>query len=510
MALTGALQADFSDFVGEAQKASAALAVMEAEGKKTGTTLAKTGAVVDGFGSGAGANLTKLTGGLKSVDASLNAMGVSISKPIAALEEIGAASGKTAAELGTLGTAAAVAGAAFAGWNLGRWIADLTGSDEAIGNAVANMLGLRDAGQAAANNADVLNRAFQLTGKVFTDVHAASEAIRASLRQNAAQLTTTASKVTEWEQELGKAKGGVAALRGEIDAGNLTLDQMKTRFNVSAEAIDYLKRNMALAKEETEKLARADEAAAKAAQAHADARKKLQDSMFGTDQIAKANEAIEALGGMNNLTRMSTEEQTKLNKVVGEGIESLRRAGEVGTGAMNEIYIATLPLPPIVNGLGEEWNSVGEKVTANADKIIAKSKEMTDAEKAYHAETQRLADEWNKTQAATYGAKKAVDDTKESVKALTVEMQQFGRVNQSVWEDMASGMELMEAYSKAGVAMGTQTALGGYNFGQITAPGITPTSATAARSLTVTVNNAQAQDIAERLTTEMRHSGVRF
>ena len=51
MPLTGALQADFSDFVTEAQKASAALGVMDAEGKKAGATLAKTGQVADGFGA---------------------------------------------------------------------------------------------------------------------------------------------------------------------------------------------------------------------------------------------------------------------------------------------------------------------------------------------------------------------------------------------------------------------------------------------------------------------------
>ena len=47
---------------------------------------------------------------------------------------------------------------------------------------------------------------------------------------------------------------------------------------------------MALAKEETEAKARADEKAATAAKVHADAIQKLQESMFGTDAIAKAQQ----------------------------------------------------------------------------------------------------------------------------------------------------------------------------------------------------------------------------
>jgi hypothetical protein len=506
MALTGALQADYADYVAETQKATAALAQMEAGAKTAGTTFAKTGQQVDGFGGTAGksgAEVTKLTTGLRSVDASLNAMGVSISKPIAALEEISAASGKTAAELGTLGTAAAVAGAAFAGWNLGRWIADLTGSDEAIGNAVASLLGWRDAGQAAANNADVLARAYRELGLVTTDVHKASEALRKASLDNAAAMATATNRQAAWFKEIRDHRAELPAIEAALEAHAGTTAQLAKEYGISAAALEYY-----LARKKDQSAAE-DEATRKTTAAAA-AQQKLQDSLFGFDLIAKAQAYVDALAGIENITGMSTAKQLELNTALGGAIDAYGRLGATAPEAMRAIYTATLPLPPITAGLTEEWNNVGESVNVNADAIIADLKRMEDETKAYEAETQRIVDEWNQVKPPIDASTGAVQQQTAAVGQLTVQMQNFGRVNQSVWESMASGMELMEAYSKAGVAMGTQTALGGYNFQNITAPGVTPTSASAARSLTVTVNNASAQDIAERLTTEMRHSGVRF
>jgi hypothetical protein len=514
MALTGALQADFSDFVGEAQKASAALAVMEAEGKKTGTTLAKTGAVVDGFGNTAGTAFQGMAKDLRSVDQSMAAFGVSITPVINVMSELGTVIGRTASSLSLLEKASVVLAVAVGAWQTGRWIAEMTGLDSAMSDLGATIQGkTTPAFEAWKNNIDLGRRAIGagFQGDIM-DTAGAAAYLGKIAADNAETFNTSAHRIAAWEAEIEKAaaSGALDQIVADLESQNSSLQQLHKHYGISTEALQYLQRELAKNAAATREQAQADQQAANEARRHAEERQKLQDSLFGFDLIAKAQEYLDALGDISQLTLMSTEKQAEMNKVVGAGIEALRQMGGVGTDAMNKVYIATLPLPPITAGLTEEWNSVGESVNANADAIIADLKRMEDETKAYEAETQRIVDEWNKVKPPVDATTGAVQQQTAAVGQLTVQMQNFGRVNQSVWEDMAAGLELMEAYSKAGVAMGTQTALGGYNFGQITAPGITPTSATAARSLTVTVNNAQAQDIAERLTTEMRRSGVRF
>lgn len=513
MALAGTIAADFSEFVAECAKADAGLAAIEGEAQKAEAAVATISAPATTAGlatmgttaTQSASGLTQLSTGLKTADKTLGAFGVSVSKEIGMLDELGQLAGKTTADVGALGTAFSVAGAALAGWQIGRKIAELTGADQAVADFASTLLGTGSvAAETYAAKLDTIRKAI-LDG--YQGIPTYTQAVEYNTKAaaaNAAQHVTTAARVIEWTRELQAATGGAAALRGEIEAGNLTVAEMTARFNVSAAAIDYLKRNMALAKEETEAKASADAAAAKAAQAHADAMQKLRDSMFGTDLITKAQDAITAIGGIAGVSRMATEQQTALNKTISEAIDSLTRAGSVGTGAMNEIYVATLPLPPIVTGLGTEWTSVGVKVTATADTIVADLKRMGDETKAYEAETQRMADEWNKPTAR-------VDETTAAVGRLSVQMQDLGRVNRTVWEEMASGMELMDAYRRAGVATGTQIGLGGYNFQRQLDSGVMPTSAAAAAStLNVNVNNADAQGIANKLVTEMRHQGIRF
>jgi hypothetical protein len=545
--IKGAIDADYSKYVEECAKAEAGLAKIAAQGKSTETSLVamensvasgnvskaieKTVASVDKAGTSAKASATgfgQLADAGRVADKTLAQFGVSIGPTIGTLDELAKVSGQSIQSLGKLGTAFSVAGAAAAGWQVGRWIAELTGSDEKIGNFTASLLGMRDAGQAGANNADVLARAYAKTGIVFTDVHQASEALRKAQIQNAAQFTNSAALVTGWETELSKARGGVAALKGEIDAGNMTMDAMKARFVVSAEAIDYLKRNMALAKSAIEEKARADEKAAAAADAHAEANRKLRDTLFGTDQIEKANAAITAIGGIAGVSRMAADQQAALHKTVDAAIESLKRAGGVGTAAMNEIYIATLPLPPITAGLGAEWNSVGEKVSANADKIIGKIREITAAEKAYEAETQRMADEWNKTQKAVDKTKESVDDGKSATQAWTLAVRDLtGAAQLTTHEMLQAALAVDDAYRKAGIFVNdVGSAASTMRFQQAVSAGVmlptsggafttamrgTPTSTQPwGNTLNVNVNSTDAQQIAEKLTSEMRHQGIRF
>ena len=543
MAITGTIQADYSKFVEECKKAATGLDAIEKQAGETGTALAdmetkvatgkldaaisKTVASVDKAGASAKAsasNFGVMADGLRTADRTLAQFGVNLGPTIGSLDEFAKVSGKTAGDLGKLGTAASVAGAALAGWNIGRWIAEMTGSDKIIGDATAKLLGWNDASQVGANNAAVLQRAFQLTGQVFTDVHAASEAIRKSLQSNAAQFTTSETLIKGWSKELSNAKGGVAALKTEIDAGNLTTDEMTKRFGVSARAIEYLTGEMRKGKDAAKEHQAALDEAAKKAQQEADAITKLRESMFGTDTIGKAQQYVAALGSVENLTRMSKDATVAMHTELGKAIEAYTRMGQVAPQTLRDIYTATLPLPPIVEGLGSEWANVGEKVTVSADSIIADMKRLQQETKDYEAETQRMAEAFSESQKAVDKGGQSMDRTAQSARGLVVEMNavaQAGIHVRDAWEEIAAGNYLMEQYAKTGVAMGQQIATGGYTFQQLKDVGVKPTYGLAQpldtttpwgnqNTLNVNVNSTDAQDIAGKLVTEMKRSGYRL
>lgn len=257
------------------------------------------------------------------------------------------------------------------------------------------------------------------------------------------------------------------------------------------------------------------------AQAAAKALQQLRDSMFGTDQIAKANQYVEALGGIENLTRMSDTAQKAMNTTLGLAIDAYTRMGQVAPQTMRDIYTATLPLPPIISGIGAGFPGAVNNIKEAGDQLVADMKRQSEAAQAakasYEAQTQAMTEAWNAGKRPwddiTNGAKKskdAVDQTTASTRQLSVAMVDLGRVNQSAWESMVAGHQLMDAYRAAGVATGTQTALGGYNFQQLRATGVMPTSGAVGNTLNVNVNSTDAKDIANSLVTEMRHSGIRF
>lgn len=470
MALSGTFAADFSAFVKESEKATVALKDMEAQGVKVERSVntsftnmtagaTKVSTATTTMGTQSTNAFTSMARELRVADQSMSAFGVNMNPVVHVMDELGQASGKSVGELGKLGTASAVAAAAFAGWNLGRWIADITGADAAIANLTSRLLGWGDvAAQTAGAKQDVLNLATQRAGRVVTDY---SEALQ------------------------------------------INADWLKKHREAAETA------NKAVAAATKEKAA-ADEKAAAAAQAHSDAMQRLQDSLFGYDLIAKAQDYLEALVSIENVTQMSTAAQAQMHATLGEAIDAYARLGVVAPQAMRDIYTATLPLPKITEGLGAEWANVGEKVTVSADSIIADLKRMEDETKAYEAETRRMVDEWNQVKPPVDQATQAIDQQTAAVGRLSVQMVDLGRVNQSVWESLVAGHQLMEAYREAGVATGMQIATGGYTFQQQRAGGVIPTSGAVGNTLNVNVNNADAQGIASKLVTEMRHQGVRF
>ena len=504
MPLTGALQADYSQFVDESKRATAALEQMDAEAKKTGATLAKTGQVADGFGKNT-TGIQDLSKGLRLVDQSANAFGVSLAKPIGLIDELGQLSGKTAADLGTLGTAAAAVGVAMAGWQLGRWIGELTGLDGVIQSAAEQMFGWSDDAEVAANRAEVLAKASATAGRTITDMTEAIKINHDAVKAGTAAVDTATHRQALWEREIRKHRDVLPEMVAALENHTATVKQLEKQYGMTAEAITFY---VAKTKAQT---AAQDEATRKT-EAAAAAQEKLRASMFGTDTITKAQEYMGALGNVSNLTRMTQEEQTKLNTVLGEAIAAYARTGEVAPQAMRDLYNATVTIGPVITGLGSEWENVGTKVKITADSVIADTNRMAESAKAYEAETRRMVDEAQQIAPPIDTAKQKVEATTGAVQQLSVAMADFGRVNRTAWESMQAGAELMKSYRDAGIFVGLQGgAMTGYQAQQRNRMASeTTTGAAWGNTLNVNVNSTEAGDIAGKMVDEMRRQGVRF
>jgi hypothetical protein len=525
VALSGTFAADFSAFVKESEKATVALTDMEAAGAKVETSVNKSLTSMTASASTATASTVKLgtqstntfdnmASGLRTVDKSMAALGININPVINVLSELGTVAKGTAASLSLIEKASIVLAVAMAAWQVGKWIYDVAGLDKSFADLAATMQGKATPSFLAWQQRVEIGRGAILKGFQgdLMDTAGAMNFLSRQVDENAEKLNTGADRVQKWNKELNGATGGLDALIAEVEAGNSTVEEMAKHFNVSARAIEYLKKGLTDAAAATREQADADKKAADEAQRHADARQRLQDQMFGVDLIAKAQDYLAALGPIENLTRMSTDAQKSMNAVLGQAIDAYTRMGDVAPAKLREIYTATLPLVPMIEGLGAAFADVGKVAIPALDEVTKSLTDAKDETEKFNAETARMVDEWNKgirpwdTKVTT-----DVNETTAAVGRLSVQMQDLGRVNQSVWESLVAGHQLMDAYREAGVATGMQTALGGYTFAQQRAVGVLPTSsAVGGNTLNVNVNNADAQGIASKLVTEMRHQGVRF
>ena len=234
-----------------------------------------------------------LQGSLKGFDGILASMGVRIGPQIQAIGEIGSASGKTAAQLGGVATAGLIAGAAIAGIKAGRLIADFLGTDVAIGNATAKLLGWGDVAAATAGaKTDVLARASAAAGR---DITTMAEAIKI----NTEAAKTAANTYSDFGARMDVAQAAVAALtQADVDLITTaiklgaTTAEITHNFELSADAQKILTEELAAGtKAETE--------AAEAAQKLADATTEMKSSGDGwRGTLAGMNQSmIDAIAG---------------------------------------------------------------------------------------------------------------------------------------------------------------------------------------------------------------------
>jgi len=152
---------------------------------------------------------------LQRFDGVLSSVGINISAGTRALAEIGQASTQTVGQLGALASGGLVVGAAFAGWEIGRVIADvfgldraiehLTGSSQALKNEVAgaqldtiaraNALGASTTSYAAA--VDFLNKKHKEAADAQKAYEAGIKAIKEAGDGYATTLATIDGRVVE-------------------------------------------------------------------------------------------------------------------------------------------------------------------------------------------------------------------------------------------------------------------------------------------------------------------------
>src|SRR4051812_48335078 len=108
---------------------------------------------------------------MRQFDGVLSSVGVNINQQIRAMDDLAAASGKTADQIGALGTAGLVAGAAMAGWDLGRHIAGWFDLDNIISKSAATVLDWGNvSAETAGAKADVLALASANAGREITNL----------------------------------------------------------------------------------------------------------------------------------------------------------------------------------------------------------------------------------------------------------------------------------------------------------------------------------------------------
>jgi hypothetical protein len=207
---------------------------------------------------------TGKTSGLRAAyhefDNVLQAVGINIGPQAKGLLDVAEAAGHSTTALGPLATAGLVAGAAFAGWEIGRWIAGVLGLDEKIAHLASTVFGYGDvAAQTAAAKQDVINRAIA-AGAPLTISYTAAVQFNAKAHQEAADAYEVSA------QRMANAYKAVLALdeatRNEIIRAKeqgASEEAIQRHYQISADMLKVIIHQKELAVESSAKLKKATE-----------------------------------------------------------------------------------------------------------------------------------------------------------------------------------------------------------------------------------------------------------
>lgn len=290
----------------------------------------------------------KMEKGLRQFDDVLElAGGPHLRDLIQGVGQLGDVATGTSGELTGLAKAGLVASAAFGGWQIGRKIAELSGSDTIIGNATAKLLGWGDAaGEVAAAKADLLAKASKNAGRQITDLNEAvkiNEQVTTKAVNAMSQLHAPAESVKvlgQWRAELDKLKssGVLDGLRKDIESQNFSQKDLSDRYHISTDAVQLFSK-------EIDKQQKATEKANKTTEEHTKKIKELSESYSGAAVLEKAADALEALhlsqkNGIG-ITQMSIDQQKALGDAVLGAIDVYTRLGQAVPPELQAVAFAT-------------------------------------------------------------------------------------------------------------------------------------------------------------------------
>lgn len=173
-----------------------------------------------------------LSTSLSRFDGVLSSVGLNVSSEVRAINEMADAAGRTSSEIGLLSTAGLALGAGFAGWKVGRMIADFFDLDTKIANTTARLLGYGDlAAEVAGAKQDTINAAIRRGADVNITYADAIVFSTAKVKEQSDALAKAGDLHRQHEAELKRIQAEEerwGAIMGELNAvgGNFqqTLD----------------------------------------------------------------------------------------------------------------------------------------------------------------------------------------------------------------------------------------------------------------------------------------------
>lgn len=279
----------------------------------------------------------------------------------AGLAGVGEAAGLTVANLGLLGSAGAVMGAGYAGWNVGRMIADFLGLDDAIGRATARLVGFGNVGaQEKGAGQDVINLAIARGANAstsFTDAMKFNEQWVKNMKEGASEMADidarrnapeeSAKQIAAWHAEIAKVAtaGTLPSLTKDLDSHIFSLKELADRYRVSAGALSLY----------TKELHPHEDAVRTATQqtdAHSEAQHRL------ANELLKVEHNLTAIP--DSLTKIGRSyDESKLGKIVDDVAKVERTAyisnfGYEGmTDSMKNVGTPVIPTPNEKNGFAD-------------------------------------------------------------------------------------------------------------------------------------------------------------
>lgn len=388
MPITGKFVADFTDFDRGVQGAIPKLVSFQTAADRAGGRLMDLG----NRSSDASPKIGTLATSLKTFDGALASMGVHIGPEIRALGELGAASGKTASQLGMVTTAGLALAAGIGGWKIGRLIADFTGSDKAIGDMVASMMGWTDAAERAGAKTDVLALATKNAGREITDMREAIKINAAALTDWQRQMMQSAdvtrdgrAEVAGWQRELREIRkeGNLPQLTIDLESQNFSLKTLAARYGTTVEALQYFTRQQKAAADETKKSkAVVDELA--------ESYRKLMSEVNNATGLAQMDAAAATIKrAADNLDGIWQMEQDahKLAWKPEPVVDWLEVVGEAPP-ALEAVVAAAGPTRASVEAMGGAFMAMGAAVARTNAEIMQMPRNMRPGENPFETEAE--------------------------------------------------------------------------------------------------------------------------